>query len=71
MEIEKLLMDDLIVELLASEEKSMHEDVTERVLDREMQWLNSGDGADAIGMEIEKLLMDDLIMEVANMLSMD
>ncbi|CAL5433637.1 unnamed protein product [Camellia sinensis] len=71
MEIEKLLMDDLIVELLASEEKSMHEDVTERVLDREMQWLDSGDGADAIGMEIEKLLMDDLIMEVANMLSMD
>ncbi|CAL5333369.1 unnamed protein product [Camellia sinensis] len=57
--------------LLASEEKSMHEDVTERVLDREMQWLNSRDGVDAIGMEIKKLLMDDLIVEVANMLSMD
>ncbi|CAL5433854.1 unnamed protein product [Camellia sinensis] len=119
MEIEKLLMDDLIVEvanmlsidqnsifemshqfvdplpwvkqptgkvgltrqkhgigyelhkLLASEEKSMHEDVTERVLDREMQWLDAGDGVDAIGMEIEKLLMDDLIVEAANMLSMD
>ncbi|KAL7246416.1 hypothetical protein ACSBR2_001505 [Camellia fascicularis] len=28
--------------LLASEEKSMHEDVTERVLDREMQWLDYG-----------------------------
>ncbi|CAL5349696.1 unnamed protein product [Camellia sinensis] len=71
MEIEKLLMDDLMVELLASEEKSMHEDVTRRVLDREMQWLDSGDGMDAISMEIEKLLMDDLIVEVANMLSMD
>ncbi|CAL5419616.1 unnamed protein product [Camellia sinensis] len=57
--------------LLASEEKSMHEDVTERVLDRKMQWLDSGDGVDAIGKEIEKLLMDDLIVEVANMLSMD
>ncbi|CAL5439951.1 unnamed protein product [Camellia sinensis] len=55
----------------ASEEKSMHEDMTEKVLDRKMQWLDSGDGVDAIGMEIEKLLMDDLIVEVANMLSMD
>ncbi|CAL5421150.1 unnamed protein product [Camellia sinensis] len=70
MEIEKLLMDDLMVELLASEEKSMHI-VTWRVLDKEMQWLDSGDGVDAISMEIEKLLMDDLIVEVANMLSMD
>ncbi|CAL5418753.1 unnamed protein product [Camellia sinensis] len=50
--------------LLASEEKSMHEDVTKRVLDREMQWLDSGDGVDAIGMEIEKLLMDDLMVEL-------
>ncbi|KAL7165503.1 hypothetical protein ACSBR2_041231 [Camellia fascicularis] len=49
----------------------MHEDVTERVLDREMQWLDSRDGVDAIGMEIEKLLMDDPIVEAANMLSMD
>ncbi|KAI8010768.1 hypothetical protein LOK49_LG06G00279 [Camellia lanceoleosa] len=55
--------------LLASEEKSMHEDMTERVLDRKMQWLDSGDGVDAIGMEIEKLLMDDLIVEVANILA--
>ncbi|KAL7263377.1 hypothetical protein ACSBR1_001526 [Camellia fascicularis] len=57
--------------LLASEEKSMHEDVTKRVLDREMQWLDSEDGVDAIGTKIKKLLMDDLILEVANMLSMD
>ncbi|XP_028067155.1 uncharacterized protein LOC114269962 [Camellia sinensis] len=53
--------------LLASEEKSMYEDVTERVLDREMQWLDFGYGVDAIGREIEKLLIDDLIVEVANM----
>ncbi|CAL5387208.1 unnamed protein product [Camellia sinensis] len=57
--------------LLASGENSMHEDVTERVLDREMQWLDSGDGVDAIGTKIKKLLMDDLIVEVVNMLSMD
>ncbi|CAL5389624.1 unnamed protein product [Camellia sinensis] len=53
--------------LLASEEKSMYEDVTERVLDREMQWLDFGYGVDTIGREIEKLLIDDLIVEVANM----
>ncbi|CAL5333370.1 unnamed protein product [Camellia sinensis] len=57
--------------LLASEEKSMHEDVTQRVSDREMQWLDFGDGVDAIGTEIKKLLMDDLIVEVTNMLNMD
>ncbi|THG23032.1 hypothetical protein TEA_027031 [Camellia sinensis var. sinensis] len=47
----------------------MHKDTIERVLDREMQWLDSGDGVDAIGAKIEKLLMDDLIVEVTNMLS--
>ncbi|CAL5387212.1 unnamed protein product [Camellia sinensis] len=57
--------------LLASEEKSMHQDVTKRELDRVMQWLDSGDGVDAIGTKIKKLLMDDLIVEVVNMLSMD
>ncbi|CAL5419595.1 unnamed protein product [Camellia sinensis] len=56
--------------LLASEEKSMHKDVIERVLDREMQWLDSGDGVDAIGAKFEKLLMDDLIVRL-HMLSMD
>ncbi|KAI7990530.1 High mobility group B protein 13 [Camellia lanceoleosa] len=49
----------------------MYEDVTERVLDREMQWLDFGYGVDAIGREIEKLLIDDLIVEVANMKEKD
>ncbi|THG20436.1 hypothetical protein TEA_009295 [Camellia sinensis var. sinensis] len=54
-------------DFLENEEKKAREEVTERLLDREMLWLDSGDGIDAIGKEIEKLLIDDLIAEVADM----
>ncbi|CAL5420079.1 unnamed protein product [Camellia sinensis] len=54
-------------DFLENEEKKARDEVTERLLDREMLWLDSGDGIDAIGKEIEKLLIDDLIAEVADM----
>ncbi|KAK6126060.1 hypothetical protein DH2020_040174 [Rehmannia glutinosa] len=45
-------------------QESVNGQVPERVLDREMQWLDSKGEIDAIGNEIEELLMDDIITEV-------
>lgn len=52
-------------EWLASEEERANEQVTERVLDRQMEWIDSGDNVEEIGWEIEKNLIDELISEVA------
>ncbi|KAL6998291.1 hypothetical protein U1Q18_008417 [Sarracenia purpurea var. burkii] len=46
--------------LLAADEA-----ITERVLDREMQWLGFEDEVDEIGRELERLLVDDLSAELA------
>ncbi|KAK6152440.1 hypothetical protein DH2020_015075 [Rehmannia glutinosa] len=46
-------------------QESVNGQVPERVLDREMQWLDSKGEIDAIGNEIEELLMDDIITEVS------
>ncbi|XAR68994.1 hypothetical protein NMG60_11000425 [Bertholletia excelsa] len=53
--------------LLEREEKEANEDVTERVLDWEMQWVGFGDGIELVGRELERLLIDDLIMGITNM----
>ncbi|KAF7143326.1 hypothetical protein RHSIM_Rhsim05G0186600 [Rhododendron simsii] len=52
-------------EWLASEEERANEQLTERVLDRQMEWIDSGDNVAEIGWEIEKNLIDELISEVA------
>lgn len=52
---------------LASEEERAKEYLTERVLDWEMQWIDSGDDVEVIGREIQTLLIDELISEVVNM----
>lgn len=53
--------------LLERQEKEAYEDITEKSLDRETQWVDLGDGIDEIGMEIEILLIDELITELVTM----
>ncbi|XP_059646982.1 uncharacterized protein LOC132293489 [Cornus florida] len=53
--------------LLECQEKSADEDMWEKVLEGESQWLYLGDEIDATGKEIERLVLDDLIAEVLTM----
>uniref|UniRef100_A0A2N9H8X1 DUF4378 domain-containing protein n=1 Tax=Fagus sylvatica TaxID=28930 RepID=A0A2N9H8X1_FAGSY len=60
------LQDRLFV-LLGSQEKKSNKDTLGKVLARESQWLDLGDGIDVIGREIERLLIDELVAEVVAM----
>ncbi|KAM7531814.1 hypothetical protein LguiB_035224 [Lonicera macranthoides] len=53
--------------VLERQEKEAYEDITEKSLDRETQWVDLGEGIDEIGMEIEILLIDELITELVTM----
>ncbi|CAK9141985.1 unnamed protein product [Ilex paraguariensis] len=53
--------------LLANQEKRANYDISEKVLDREMQWSDFGEDIEVIGKEIEKLLINDLITEFISM----
>lgn len=57
---------DELHELLGGQEKEAYEDVLEKLLDKEMNWVGSRDFVDAIGMEIEKLLTEELLTELVN-----
>ncbi|CAK9147225.1 unnamed protein product [Ilex paraguariensis] len=58
---------DELHKLLASQEKRANEDISEMMLDWEMQWLDFGDNMNMIGKDIEKLLINDLITELVVM----
>ncbi|XP_042511282.1 uncharacterized protein LOC122086501 isoform X2 [Macadamia integrifolia] len=63
---EESLVDDLW-KLLVNQGEEETNDSSEKVLDREMRWLEIGDDIDVVGREIEKLLLDELIGELVSM----
>ncbi|KAK3016100.1 hypothetical protein RJ639_006344, partial [Escallonia herrerae] len=63
----KCRIKDELHKLLARQVEEANDDMSETVLDREMEWLDSGDGVRVIGKEIEKLLIDDLLIEAVTM----
>lgn len=58
---------DELHKLLAVQEKEANDDISGKLLDKEMHWLDSRDSIDMIGTEIEKLLINDLITELVTM----
>lgn len=50
--------------LLADQDSAANRDTSERILEREMHWLDVSDDINAIGKEIEKSLVDELITEI-------
>ncbi|KAL1819707.1 hypothetical protein ACET3Z_014576 [Daucus carota] len=63
---QKCDINDKLHELLEGQEKDAYEDVLEKLLDKEMNWVGSRDFVDAIGIEIEKVLTDELLTELVN-----
>lgn len=57
-------LQDGLRQLLTDQEKNVKKDTVDKVLGRESQWLDMGDGIDVIGMEVERLLLDELVTEV-------
>ncbi|XP_047316504.1 uncharacterized protein LOC124920131 [Impatiens glandulifera] len=54
-----------VQEELENEEKGIHEEITERMVDREMQWPDIKETINVIGKDFEKLLLNDLIENAA------
>ncbi|KAL2485294.1 hypothetical protein Adt_30050 [Abeliophyllum distichum] len=61
---EKQGVEDAIWKLLTGQELQVNMGLSDRTLDREMQWLEFRGEIDVIGNEIEKLLIDDMIVDV-------
>lgn len=57
---------DELYKLLEGQVKEANEEDSEKLLDKEMNWVGSRDSIDAIGTEIEKLLTDELLTELLN-----
>ncbi|KAL8133347.1 uncharacterized protein LOC141712490 [Apium graveolens] len=63
---QKYEITDELHKLLRGQEKEAYEDVLEKLLDKEMNWVGSRDFVDAIGTDIEKLLEEELLTELVN-----